>query len=239
MTGQSAGEAQTNRGSIHEQITEATRELHDQAHRHPFMIALTEGALEPELYAAYLARLGIVYRALDDAVRIALDNGSLLRALKLDSRLARSQAIASDLQLLVSSHGAALKLMERAALESRAAQDYSRQITKLAGQDEWEWRLAAHAYVRYFAELAGGSALKIIVERIYGPQFGNVTAVYRFAEIEDKLTYRRAFREKLETAAREAELRLSAAMVEESQKAFALNLQLFDEMHQVMFERER
>lgn len=131
---------------LSQRLKEATRPLHVQAERAGLMPALLRGELPRARYVALLWQLEGLYAALEAGLRQP-------RAPAIDPRLHRRAALQADLLHLASGPPAALL---------PATQDYQRHLQSLPPP-----LLAAHAYVRYLGDLAGGQMLRRIVGRTY------------------------------------------------------------------------
>ena len=128
-------------------LREATRELHTEAERAGLMPALLRGTLPRTRYVALLAQLEPIYAALEDGLAKA-------GALAVDPRLHRRVALRADLARL--SPAAAPPVLP-------PARDYAAALAALPPP-----LLAAHAYVRYLGDLAGGQVLRRVVGKTYG-----------------------------------------------------------------------
>jgi heme oxygenase len=131
---------------LSQRLREATRTLHARAERAGPMPALLRGTLPRAGYVAMLAQLVPVYAALEQGL-------GRPGAPAIDPRLHRLAALRADL--------AALGGAEVAVTE--AATRFGQAIAALPPP-----RLAAHAWVRYGGDLAGGQVLRRIVGRAYG-----------------------------------------------------------------------
>lgn len=129
-------------------LREATQALHREAERAGVMPALLRGQLPRERYVALLVQLEALYAALEPGL-------ARPGALALDPRLQRLPALRADLNHLAGEAG------RPAALAPALA--YAQALQALPPP-----LLAAHAYVRYLGDLAGGQVLARIVGRAYG-----------------------------------------------------------------------
>lgn len=128
-------------------LKEATRELHARAERAGLMPALLRGELPRERYVALLWQLEAIYAALEAALEHPL-------APAVAPALWRRDALRADLAHL-DPGGTAVWLAP--------TRDYVHRLQGLAPP-----LLAAHAYVRYLGDLAGGQVLRRIVGQAYG-----------------------------------------------------------------------
>lgn len=168
--------------SLSARLRDGTRHLHAQAERAGLMPALLRGELPLHRYVRLLQELQALYDALESA--LAQPGAPVL-----DAALFRAAALREDLAVLgamrtpppTGDRG----LAREAEVPARAPtadvpdgspvmRDYVRHLRSLSPP-----LLAAHAYVRYLGDLAGGQVLRRIVARSYGLQ-GVGTRFYEF-----------------------------------------------------------
>jgi len=196
-------------------LRRATQALHRAAERSTLMAAVLRGDVDRARYAALLAQLLPVYRALEDGLdRHAGDPG--FAAFGFDA-LRRVPALEADLHRLGVS-GQRLLPATRGYVD-RLRHDGERQPL----------RLLAHAYVRYLGDLHGGQQLARIVE----PALGLGTEALRFHDfgprphVLDAIARLRAALDALPADAAQ-----SQALVDEACWSFEQHLRLFDELVQ-------
>lgn len=183
------------------QLRAGTQALHTQAERAGLMPSLLRGELPRERYVLLLRQLVAVYDALETAL---MQPG----APSFDPVLARTAALQADIAFLAP--GAAAPPLTQPAL------DYVARLRTLP-----PLHLAAHAYVRYLGDLAGGQVLARIVGRAYGLQREGL-AFYRFDGDGPSLAH--GLREVLD-ALPDAD---QPAIVAEAQSAFERHVALFE-----------
>jgi heme oxygenase len=137
--------------TLSRQLRLATRSLHTAAERAGVMPALLRGVLPLSDYVALLWQLQAIYAALETALQ---QPGAPV----LHPALARGPALQADIAHL----GARLS-PARLPTVVAAALSYADHLASLP--PSW---LAAHAYVRYLGDLAGGQLLARTVGRAYG-----------------------------------------------------------------------
>ena len=167
--GESAGSASPAR-SLSARLREGTRHLHTQAERAGLMPALLRGELPLPRYLAMLRELLAIYEALEAALQRP-------EAPAFDAALSRRQALQHDVDCLQRQAADGVDPDDaladgRLLPPTRAYVAHLRSLpTRL---------LAAHAYVRYLGDLAGGQMLRRIVARTYGLNVDGVR-FYEFA----------------------------------------------------------
>lgn len=140
-------------------LRQATGALHREVEGSALIAQLLRGQLDRADYCALLRNLHPLYEALE----LRLPDAGLPPAIA-DPRLARRDALERDLDSLHGPDWRSLPLVDE-------ARSYRDRLLVLTAP-----RLAAHAYVRYLGDLAGGQMLGRIVDRTYGGAAG----FYRF-----------------------------------------------------------
>ena len=199
------------------QLQGATRELHHAVERAGTMPALLRGHVEREHYCLMLRNLPALYAALE----AALDrhpNLPLVAPVRVPA-LYRTEALADDLRQL---HGTGWNQLRL----TNAMQSYVARIDELSHSRPA--LLAAHAYVRYMGDLSGGRILRDVVRRALDLPVGEGTAFYTFAGSDDGEAIKVAFRTALDSLP--VDEVLAQEIVGEAKAAFALHVQLFEEL---------
>jgi heme oxygenase (biliverdin-producing, ferredoxin) len=218
-------------------LKQATAALHRRAEHAGVMPALLHGRLAIEDYLALLAQLEAVYAALE----AGLDRPG---APALDPALRRLPALRLDLATLHAHAGdgdaapaqaAGRNGSERNARRPSVLAPTERYVHHLhalaAGQP---WRLAAHAYVRYLGDLAGGQVLQRVVGRAYGLGEGGLPddglRFYDFGPPAQAAALARGLRDTLDALpAAQAD-----ALVDEACLGFAAHADIFEALAAVV-----
>lgn len=192
-----------------------TARLHEQAETCPFISSLMGGSLNVRAYARYVQALQPVYQVLEEVMR-DLDDPVVG---VFDHRgLDRSDRMIADL----SSFG--LPAGERLSL---ATGNYCQAIAASAADPH---RLLAHHYTRYLGDMAGGQAISRLMQRHY-----NINAVsltfYDFSALGDTHHYRKQYKNLLDLLTWSPTEQ--AEYIAESQVAYQLNIELFEELGKV------
>lgn len=149
----------------------STRGLHEDAESTPFMTRVLDGTTTPAEYGSLVAALLPIYEALEEGLR-AHESHAVVGPFW-EPSLARGPALAKDLADLVDAGVRVDRALGRAAGTPLAAR-----IRDVA-RDE-PVRLAAHAYVRYMGDLAGGRMMGRALSSVLGPPGSPGTAFFRF-----------------------------------------------------------
>jgi len=197
----------------------ATRAAHVRAERAGAMARLLRGELEGARYARLVRALHALYVALEAALRARASDPALA---PLAAAVPwRAHALGLDLDAL-----RAAGLDDPHGQPPAAARAYVARLEALAATDPA--RLAAHAYVRYLGDLAGGQLIAPRVERAYGLAPGAATRFYAFGGREAAAARAGALRAALDA------LPLSPAqadaVVAEALDAFERHVVLFEEI---------
>ena len=183
---------------------------HEAAEASPFLTDLLAGRVGPSGYAGYLARLRIVYAALEEVGRAHRDDPWV--AAVHDPRLERLEALDADL-----AHWGG-----DGAADSPVASAYAERLHATA---RWGGAFVAHHYTRYLGDLSGGRTIARAVERTLGP---GGTAFFDFPGIGRVKPYKDGYRARLDALDPTPAER--ARVVEEVQEAFRLNRALLAEL---------
>ncbi|MEY8875730.1 MAG: heme oxygenase (biliverdin-producing) [Leptothrix sp. (in: b-proteobacteria)] len=202
-------------------LREATHALHREVERTDLMQCLIAGRLPLRDFCALQRNLHALYTALEAGLQ---RHAGLIQALcpgwPEPSRLARCARLAADLDHLQGPDWAAALPLVPAA---RAL------VARLNALDQSAPRqLLAHAYVRYFGDLAGGQLLARRVQSAYGLPDAAGTSFYAFGPADATAALAQALRSALHGS------RIDAggvdALVAEAQRSFAQHAQMFTEL---------
>lgn len=198
-----------------ESVKTATAVLHKQAENRPFMSSLMGGSLNVRSYARYVQALQPIYQVLEEIMREVEDPVVGV----FDHRgLDRSDRMIADL----SSFGCSSN--ERVNV---ATKNYCEAIIASAAQPH---RLLAHHYTRYLGDMAGGQAISRLMQRHYNIDRGSLS-FYDFAALGDTHHYRKQYKNLLDLLAWSPTEQ--AEYISESQVAYQLNIELFDELGRI------
>ena len=193
--------------SISAAMRDGSRAEHEEAEASPFLAELMDGHVGPSRYAGYLARLRVVYAALEEVGRAHRDDPWVVAVH--DPALERLEAIDADLAHWGGGLG---------AVESPAAATYAARIRASRGE-----AYAAHHYTRYLGDLSGGQAIGRTLDRHLGP---GGTQFFAF-EVGRVKPYKDAYRARLD--ALDATPAQVGRAVEEVRLSFVLSQALLAE----------
>ncbi len=195
-----------------------TRVLHAQAEGTPFMARLIAGRTDRASYCLMLRNLHPLYRALE-ARAVHLPPRSPV-ALLFAPGLARLAALEADLTFLQGPD------WPQTLPVLPAGSGYARHLEGIGPAQRH--LLAAHAYVRYLGDLAGGQQLRGIVARSLQLPEAAGTVFYDFGAAVEVQRLAQAFRQALNHCAEGASQ--SQEIVAEAQLAFRMHHALFTEL---------
>jgi heme oxygenase (biliverdin-producing, ferredoxin) len=201
-----------------QRLRDGTRALHTTAERAGVMPAMLRGTLPAPVFWQMQRNLLPIYQALEDGLQLHAGH-PLLAPLRLGP-LARSALLQDDLLALAGPH------WPQQLAVCPAATAYASRLQALSAQQPIA--LAAHAYVRYLGDLAGGQALRRVAQRAYGLPGTAGTRFYDFGTPAEVAQHGRQLRQALDSLPLD-ETALQA-LVAEAQWAFAQHVQLFDEL---------
>jgi heme oxygenase len=209
-----------NAPSLSSRLRDATHSIHRTAERTGLMQDFLRGQVEPYTYCALLRNWQALYEALEGELERHADLPEVA-AVRFPV-LFRSVALVQDLNELHGARWASLPLTE-------AMQNYVERIHQLG--DEQPTLLAAHAYVRYMADLSGGQILADVVSKAFSSSpSGAGTAFYRIDV--DPTAMKAQFRAALDDLPVDPET--ADDLVIEAQSGFELHVRLFEELASVV-----
>ena len=201
-----------------QRLRDGTQALHTTAERAGVMPAMLRGTLPAADFWRLQRNLLLVYQALEAALQQHATH-PLLAPLQL-APLARCALLLDDLAV-----GAGPHWQDDLAL-CVAATAYADRLQALARQQPPA--LAAHAYVRYLGDLAGGQALRRVAQRAYGLQGDAGTRFFDFGPPAQVAQLGQQLRQALDGLALDETT--MQTLVAEAQWAFAQHVRLFDEL---------
>lgn len=199
---------------ISARLRDETRQEHEHAETRPFMHELLGGALSLDGYAAYLAQFVRIYHALEARPRQDSDPEMIH-----DTGLHRAELMEQDLAAL------GLNDWETSTTALPATEACVERLQETAA-GSWVEHLAHH-YVRYLGDLSGGRVIAAMLRRHYDAQDEQLR-FFDFHQVGDHVAYKRRYREELDALPLSAEE--ADRVVAESQRAFAFNSAIFDEL---------
>ncbi len=202
-----------------QRLREGTRTLHSAAERAGVMPAMLRGELPARGFWQLQRNLLLVYQALEAGLA-RHDTHPLLALLPLGP-LARCAALQADLAA-----GAGPDWSTVLPPAGAAATAYADRLQALAGHQPSA--LAAHAYVRYLGDLAGGQALRRVAQQAYGLHGDAGTRFFDFGPPAEVARLGQGLRIALDSLPLDDTAQ--QALVAEAQWAFAQHVRLFDEL---------
>lgn len=200
------------------QLREGTSKAHTLAESTDFVKCFLKGVVEKNSYRKLLANFYYVYGAIEEGLERHRDH-PILKSLH-QPALFRKQSLEQDLHYYFGPN------WSKDIAPSAACRAYVDRIHQLSDQDPP--LLIAHCYTRYMGDLSGGQILKGIAERGMNLSDGVGTAFYRFEGISDEKTFKKNYRQMLDS------LDLTPdqveAIVTEANLSFQYNMKLFKEL---------
>ncbi|XP_071300524.1 heme oxygenase 2 isoform X1 [Agelaius tricolor] len=208
---------------LSELLKEGTKESHDRAENTQFVKDFLKGRIKKELFKLATVALYFTYSALEEEMDHNKDN-PLFAPLYFPVELHRREALAKDLKYF---YGEDWKEKIQC---SEATQQYVDRIHHV-GQHEPEL-LVAHAYTRYMGDLSGGQVLKKVAQRALKlPSTEEGIQFYVFDNISNAQQFKQLYRARMN--ALDLDKNTKERIVEEANKAFRFNMQVFDELDKV------
>ncbi|MFC8044806.1 heme oxygenase (biliverdin-producing) [Nocardia sp. NPDC057353] len=208
------------------QIRTATERQHTEAENSRFMTDMLGGMLGLDSYQRYTGQLWFVYRALEgrwDELAADPVAGPFIKP-----ELARTAELERDLTHLVGPD------WRDGLTPLPATAAYAARIEECAR--EWPAGYIAHHYTRYLGDLSGGQVIRGFAEKQWDlPHRGDGVRFYVFEGVRNPAAFKREYRVLLD------DLRLDdlerRRVLDEGQRAFALNTAVFAELDAEFAER--
>ncbi|XP_039333719.1 heme oxygenase 2 isoform X2 [Saimiri boliviensis] len=207
---------------LSELLKEGTREAHDRAENTQFVKDFLKGNIKKELFKLATTALYFTYSALEEEMERNKDHPAFA-PLYFPMELHRKEALTKDMGYFFGEN------WEEQVQCSEAAQKYVERIHYI-GQNEPEL-LVAHAYTRYMGDLSGGQVLKKVAQRALKlPSTGEGTQFYLFENVDNAQQFKQLYRARMN--ALDLNMKTKEKIVEEANKAFEYNMEIFNELDQ-------
>ncbi|XP_018423516.1 PREDICTED: heme oxygenase 2 [Nanorana parkeri] len=208
---------------LSELLKEGTKESHSKAENTKFVKDFLKGRIKRELFKLATTALYYTYSALEEELDRNKDHPAII-PLYFPQELHRTEALKEDLLYFYGED------WEEAIQCSEATSSYVERIHHL-GLHQPEL-LVAHAYTRYMGDLSGGQILKKVAQRaLHLPSDGEGVQFYMFDNVTNAQQFKQLYRARMNTLDLDAEAKES--IVEEANRAFRFNMEVFDELDKV------
>ncbi|NWX90295.1 HMOX2 oxygenase, partial [Nothoprocta pentlandii] len=205
---------------LSELLKKGTKESHDRATNTQFVKDFLKGRIKKEVFKLATVALYFTYSALEEEMDRNKDN-PVFAPLYFPLELHRREALVKDIEYF---YGEDWKEKIQC---SEATQQYVDRIRHV-GQHEPEL-LVAHAYTRYMGDLSGGQVLKKVAQRALKlPTTEEGIQFYMFENISNAQQFKQLYRARMN--ALDLDKNTKERIVEEANRAFKLNMQVFDEL---------
>ncbi|XP_036266162.1 heme oxygenase 2 isoform X1 [Pipistrellus kuhlii] len=207
---------------LSELLKEGTKEAHDRAENTQFVKDFLKGNIKKELFKLATTALYFTYSALEEEMDRNQDHPAFA-PLYFPLELHRKEALIKDMEYFFGED------WEKQVQCSEATRKYVERI-HYVGQNEPEL-LVAHAYTRYMGDLSGGQVLKKVAQRALKlPSTGEGTQFYQFENVDNAQQFKQFYRARMN--ALDLSLKTKEKIVEEANRAFEYNMQVFNELDQ-------
>ncbi|XP_034988098.2 heme oxygenase 2 [Zootoca vivipara] len=208
---------------LSELLKEGTKESHERAENTQFVKDFLKGRIKRELFKLGTVALYYTYSALEEEMERNKDQPAFT-PLYFPLELHRKEALMKDLEYFYGEG------WQEKVQCSEATQRYIDRIRHV-GQQEPEL-LVAHAYTRYMGDLSGGQVLKKVAQRALKlPSTGEGVQFYIFDNISNPQQFKQFYRARLN--ALDLDKGTKERIVEEANKAFEFNMQVFEELDKI------
>ncbi|KFV81149.1 Heme oxygenase 2 [Struthio camelus australis] len=209
--------------SLSELLKEGTKESHDHAENSKFVKDFLKGQIKKEVFKLATVALYFTYSALEEEMDRNKDN-PVFAPLYFPLELHRREALVKDMEYF---YGEDWKEKIQC---SEATKHYVDRIHHV-GQHEPEL-LVAHAYTRYMGDLSGGQVLRKVAQRALKlPSTEEGIQFYIFENISNAQQFKQLYRARMN--ALDLDKNTKERIVEEANRAFRFNMQVFDELDKI------
>ncbi|XP_056390269.1 heme oxygenase 2 isoform X2 [Hyla sarda] len=217
------GEQPPSPTDLSELLKEGTKLSHEKAENTKFVKEFLKGRIKRELFKLATAALYYTYSALEEELDRNKENPAIT-PLYFPQELHRAENLKKDVEYFYGEN------WEDTIQCSEATQAYVDRIHHL-GRHKPEL-LVAHAYTRYMGDLSGGQVLKKVAQRaLQLPSTGEGTQFYMFDNVTNAQQFKQLYRARLNTLELDDEGKKD--IVEEANKAFQFNMQVFEELDKI------
>ncbi|XP_069766058.1 heme oxygenase 1a [Narcine bancroftii] len=214
---------------LSEALKVATREAHELAENSEFMKNFQKGQITWDQFKLLLNSLYFIYTALEEEIERNKDHPAFA-PVHFPSELNRKEALERDLEYF---HGPEWK---NHITCPKATELYVSRIQHV-GRKEPEL-LVAHAYIRYLGDLSGGQVLKKVAQKaLQLPSTGEGVAFFTFDRITSANKFKQLYRARMNTLETNGEIQ--QRILEEANRAFQLNVEVFNELQRLSSGSER
>ncbi|NWU98811.1 HMOX2 oxygenase, partial [Upupa epops] len=208
---------------LSELLKEGTKESHDRAENTQFVKDFLKGRIKKDLFKLATVALYYTYSALEEEMEHNKDK-AVFAPLYFPLELHRKESLAKDLKYFYGED------WQEKIQCSEATQHYVDRIHHV-GQHEPEL-LVAHAYTRYMGDLSGGQVLKKVAQRALKlPSTEEGIQFYVFNNISNAQKFKQLYRARMN--ALDLDKNTKERIVEEANRAFQFNMQVFDELDKI------
>ena len=200
------------------ELREGTKKAHTMAENMGFVRCFLRGVVEKNSYRKLVANFYYAYAAMEEELERHQDHPVVSTIYF--PELHRKASLEADLAYY---YGPNWRDQISTTPGGQAYVDRIRAV----GQTQPEL-LVSHSYTRYIGDLSGGQILKGIAQRAMNLNDGEGTAFYEFPDIADEKAFKVKYRESMDAAP--VDETLIAAIVEEANDAFGMNMEMFKEL---------
>ncbi|XP_066546245.1 heme oxygenase 2 [Amia ocellicauda] len=205
---------------LSELLKEGTKESHEKAENTQFVKDFLRGRIRKELFKLATVALYYTYTALEEEMERNKEHPQFA-PLYFPAELHRHEALRRDLEFFF---GADWEERVRCSDATRRYVDRIHEVGRDAPA-----LLVAHAYTRYMGDLSGGQVLKKVAQRALRlPSTGEGLHFYSFDNISSAKEFKQLYRGRMNEL--ELDPDTKARVVEEANRAFRFNMEVFDEL---------
>lgn len=208
---------------LSEMLAAGTKEVHEKAENTQFVKDFLRGRIHKELFKLGHVALYFTYTALEEEIERNKEHPQFA-PLYFPNELHRRDALARDLEYFYGED------WQSQIVFSLATRRYVERIHQV-GREE-PALLVAHAYTRYMGDLSGGQVLRKVAQRAMKlPSTGEGLNFYQFDGVHNAKAFKQLYRSRMNEL--ELDVKTKEKVVEEANRAFHFNMEVFGELEEV------
>ncbi len=202
------------------QLREGTKKSHTMAENTGFVSCFLKGVVDKSTYRKLVTDLYFVYSAMEEEIgRLSNENHPVVGAISFPE-LHRQKTLEDDLSFYYGENWQTkLQLSPSAKVYVERIRDIANTTPEL---------LIGHHYTRYIGDLSGGQILKKIAQKAMDLKTQDGLRFYEFANISDEKAFKQKYSLTLDSLP--INQAMADSIVEEANKAFKYNMDMFNEL---------
>jgi len=203
--------------TLSKRLKEGTKKSHNMVENTSFIVSFLNGVIDKNNYKQLLANFYFIYSSIEEEFENNKNN-TILKFINY-SELNRKKSLEDDLKFFYGDD------WEKCISPSPYTKLYVNRIKTLS--ENFPELLVAHHYTRYLGDLSGGQILKNIVRKSLKLKDSEGVSFYEFLDVKHIGEFKNKYKSSLDKMP--VDNLLTKKIIEESNYAFKLNMNIFQE----------